>query len=245
MHQEQEWFSTWFDSPYYHILYGHRDEQEARDFLDRLIALPFFQQAHDVADVCCGKGRHAAYLHQRGFEVTGYDLSSASIHYCNSIAGAGMRFAVHDIREPLPHHGFDVVLNLFTSFGYFNIDQDHQVAFENMCHALNENGRFIIDFLNPEQIKKNLIGKEVVIKGGIRFEIERTIEHHRLIKKIGFTHEGKRFDFEENVALISLADFQRYLASCGMETELLFGNYELHPYDPSASPRMILIAKHT
>ena len=241
----KEWFSTWFDSPYYHILYGHRDEDEARNFLDRLTSLPFFKSAKRVADVCCGKGRHATYLHAKGFEVEGFDLSDASIQHCLSMAKPGMRFQVHDIREPFPSNGFDVVLNLFTSFGYFTNDQDHEKALTNMGQALQTEGRLVIDFLNPDHVKSHLVAHESVSKEGLQFIIHRAIEGNRLIKNIAFQHEGQQYDFEENVALISLNDFRRYLAACGMEIVELFGNYELHPYDSVTSPRMILIAQHT
>ncbi|MFM7768352.1 MAG: class I SAM-dependent methyltransferase [Bacteroidota bacterium] len=242
---QDEWFSTWFDSPYYHILYGHRDETDAQHFINQLTELPWFNSGSKVADVCCGKGRHSHYLHSKGFEVVGYDLSPASIQHCLETAKRGMTFRVHDMRTPYPDMSFDVVLNLFTSFGYFGTDKDNQNAITNMAAALKPSGRLVIDFLNPEWVTKQLVPHESIIKGGIQFEIARSINDGRLIKEIMFDAHGQQYRFEENVELISLEMFSKYLSQAGMSIEQVYGNYDLHPYNAEESTRMIIIAKHS
>src|SRR5688500_2509825 len=116
---EQEWFSTWFDSPYYHILYNNRDEQEAEQFMDKLLAYLHPKPHEKVLDLACGKGRHSVYLNQKGFDVTGIDLSEQSIAYARQFENERLHFAVHDMREVYQPETFDFILNLFTSFGYF------------------------------------------------------------------------------------------------------------------------------
>ena len=77
--EEKEWFSTWFDSPYYHILYAKRDEQEAADFIASLLQKLHLAPGSRVLDAACGKGRHAITLQQLGFSVDAFDLSPANI----------------------------------------------------------------------------------------------------------------------------------------------------------------------
>ncbi|MFB6258319.1 MAG: cyclopropane-fatty-acyl-phospholipid synthase family protein, partial [Flavobacteriales bacterium] len=72
--REKGWYETWFDSPYYHILYKDRDEEEAAFFVDRLMERLRAEKGDRILDLACGKGRHAVQLHRKGFDVTGVDL---------------------------------------------------------------------------------------------------------------------------------------------------------------------------
>ena len=83
----KEWFETWFDTRYYHTLYGHRDENEARQFIDALLS--FLKPSEDARflDVACGKGRHAKQINTSGFDLTGIDLSVNSIALANRASG--------------------------------------------------------------------------------------------------------------------------------------------------------------
>jgi 2-polyprenyl-3-methyl-5-hydroxy-6-metoxy-1,4-benzoquinol methylase len=76
---KKSWFSTWFDSPYYHILYEQRDEKEAASFIQALQQKLHIQPGMNVLDAACGKGRHAYNNHQMGYEVCAFDLSVESI----------------------------------------------------------------------------------------------------------------------------------------------------------------------
>ena len=71
----KEWFSSWFDSPYYHLLYASRDEQEAKHFIEALQAHLKIAAGAFVLDAACGKGRHAKMLQRHGMHVEGFDLS--------------------------------------------------------------------------------------------------------------------------------------------------------------------------
>ena len=82
MHKKQ-WFETWFDTEYYHILYKHRDENEADLFIDKLVRFLNIPVQSKVLDLACGKGRHAMVLHRYNLEVLGVDLSKNSIKEAN------------------------------------------------------------------------------------------------------------------------------------------------------------------
>ena len=114
------WYSDWFDSPYYHLLYRHRDEQEARLLIDSLLRYLKPQPCAAVLDLACGKGRHALYMNRQGLAVAGIDLSPASIAYARQLENKLLSFFVHDMRQVFRANAFDYVFNLFTSFGYFD-----------------------------------------------------------------------------------------------------------------------------
>ena len=123
--QEKEWFETWFDSPYYHILYKHRDHQEAKLFVDRLIKYLKPNSNSTILDLACGKGRHAMQLSEMDFQVTGLDLSKNSIDHAKQFEKDNLSFGVHDMRKIYKTDEFNYVFSLFTSFGYFNNVSDN------------------------------------------------------------------------------------------------------------------------
>ena len=132
-----KWFSTWFDSPYYHILYDERDENEASAFIKAIQQKLKTPKNTLVLDAACGQGRHAKTLHELGFKVDGFDLSPKNIEAANLYSTENLSFFVHDIRDPLPKSGvYEWVCNFFTSFGYFDVKSDNQAAFNSLSAAL-------------------------------------------------------------------------------------------------------------
>lgn len=237
--QSAEWFKEWFNSPYYHILYTHRDVHEATQLIDHLIDYLKPEVDSRMLDLACGRGRHSVYLHSKGFDVTGVDLSSESIRYAEDFEEDGLRFFVHDMRQLLSTNAYDYVFNLFTSFGYFDRDEENVRVVRNMSDALKSGGCLVIDFLNVEKLRFSGIKKEEKEIDGITFQIEREIREERVIKTIRFTDKGKEYNFEEKVMLLGAGEFERYFQACGLEILNVFGNYQLDPFMPESSDRLI------
>ena len=237
------WFASWFDSPYYHILYRHRDDSDAGVFISSLLDHLNLSKGSTIIDLGCGKGRHARIIAQQGYHVIGLDLSPESINHCNSLQIPNAEFHVHDMRNPFPASEVDAVFNLFTSFGYFDTDQEHQEVISNAAGALKTGGILVIDYLNSFQVESNLIAREQLLIDQIEFNIQRFKSSGRFIKQIEFSDRGANFRFEEKVAALCLDDFKRYLSNAGFQLEGVYGNYELHPFDEKVSSRLIIIAR--
>lgn len=238
-----DWFHSWFDSPYYHILYKERDAKEAELFLDNLLAHLKLQKEISILDIACGKGRHAIYLNKKGYDVTGIDLSKQSIEFCRQFENAALKFYVHDMRNNFRTNRFDVSLNLFTSFGYFENENDNLMALQSAADAVKKNGLVVLDFFNPGIIKLDIplfFSKTI---DGITFTIAKQIENGFIKKKIEFTDKGKNFIFTEKVQMISLEQFQNYFAKAGLTIVNTFGNYKLDEYNPKQSERLIFVAE--
>lgn len=236
------WYKDWFDSPYYHILYKNRDHEEAQLFLDHLIAYLQPDPQANILDLACGKGRHATYLHQKGFSCTGVDLSPANIQAAQENC-SDVRFAVHDIREVFEVSAFDFILNLFTSFGYFENDADHVQVMKAVSTMLKPQSTFVIDFMNAELMIKQLVPSESKEIEGIQFQIEKAVVDGRIIKTIQFAAEGKAHRYEERVSAFSRAKMHEMLDAGGLELTAEFGDYDLGAFDAEVSPRLILLAK--
>lgn len=241
MNKGTEWFVDWFNSPYYHILYKNRDDKEAESFLKNLSRNLEFRSDEKILDLACGKGRHSIYLNRKGFNVTGLDLSEESIKEASTHSNEKLKFFVHDMREVFPAK-FHFILNLFTSFGYFNhLDENLKVL--NACKQMMDwNGRLVIDFFNADLVKKQLPHKELKQIGGIDFHISKVLKDGVIEKSIDFNDMGKDFHFTEKVQALGVADFRKLFAESGFELINTFGDYKLNPYQPE-SPRLILVAK--
>ncbi|TAH43741.1 MAG: class I SAM-dependent methyltransferase [Bacteroidetes bacterium] len=240
---KKDWFETWFDSPYYHILYKERDETEAEIFLDKLISHIKLSQGSKILDVACGKGRHSLYLNKKGFDVTGYDLSEQSIKHNLKMENDTLHFYLHDMRELFRTNYFDLVLNLFSSFGYFDKAHDNFRCLQSHVAALKQGGLFIIDYFNTRKIidAGDMTYEKIV--DDISFHIEKKLTDERVIKEIKFTDNNINYTYEEHVALVGQAEFESYFKRLDLKLISTFGNYNLDKYDPSESDRMIFLTK--
>lgn len=237
-----EWFRTWFDSPYYHILYKNRDEKEAESFLLALLKKFPFSQDSFFLDLACGKGRHSRTLYKMGFRVLGLDLSPASIKEAQQNVSSGLSFDTHDMRLPYCENPtFDAVFNLFSSFGYFEDSKDDQKVLDSVDRQLKKSGILFLDFMNSQKAVDRLVEKETKEVEGITFEISRKIEDAHIIKNIRFQTQEGAFNFSERVKIITLQDFKTMVNNTSMHIEHCFGNYELETFDENISDRLILV----
>lgn len=240
---QKEWFDTWFDTPYYHILYSNRDETEAEVFLTNLMNHLGVKQGASILDLPCGKGRHTLFLAEKGYTLTGADLSSASISLAKSYAPKNVTFLVHDLRKPAWNESFDYVLNLFTSFGYFETEAEDRAAFTTLSRALKKGGFLVIDFMNVTRAVNLLKEEETKEIEGITFHLKRFVHDGYIHKEIRFEADNTPYFFTEKVKALSLEDFKGFFTFAGLTLVDVFGSYQLDAYNPIESDRLIMIAK--
>ena len=239
----RDWFETWFNSPYYDLLYKHRDETEAEEFLDNLLEFLDVSSKARILDLACGKGRFSFALAERGYDVIGLDLSEENIEEARREAEGLISFHVHDMREVFRDDYFDYVFNFFTSFGYFEEEEDHLKTLRTVHQELKSNGIFVIDFFNAHKVKEELIPEEKKEIRGMTFEIEREKKNGFIYKHIHLKQGNKEMHFTERVRAFHLDDFREMLKNTGFTIREVFGSYQLDPYEESDSKRLIIIAK--
>lgn len=236
------WYANWFNSPYYHVLYKTRNDDEAQDFIEHLIKKINIPLDAKILDLACGKGRHAIYLNKMGFDVSGIDISPTNIANASQHCNKRLQFEVHDMQMPYKENYFDYVLNLFTSFGYFENPAENISVLKNINRNLCDNGILLIDFMNVHTLTNTLVEEEHKNLDGISFQIKRFIENQYVVKKINITDQSKKCTYEERVQLLSLDDFEKYLNITGFKIVNLFGDYKMDNFSPQLSPRLILLA---
>lgn len=243
MGMNKEWFGEWFDSPYYHILYKNRDYAEARRFIDHLTNYLQPPKGARVMDLACGKGRHSIYLNEKGLDVTGLDLSAENIKAAKEHSNESLHFFEHDMRQVFAEKEFDYVFNLFTSFGYFDSQEEHLQAIQAVATALKPKGYFLLDFLNPYRVIHNLIPQETKRLDGIDFHINKGYVEGYILKDIEFRDGGKAYHFREKVKAIRHREFASWFEASGLELITCFGDYQLNAYERNSSDRMIFLTR--
>ena len=190
-----------------------------------------------------GRGRHAIQLNGLGYDVLGVDLSPESIAVANEFSNQRLRFETADMRDLSRKSYFDLILNLFTSFGYFLKEGDNIKVISSAAQALKPGGRLVLDYLNVKIVRNELPMKEEINRGGIHFFIDKQIKDGFITKDIQFNHENKDYHFKEYVKYLTLEDFQIYFHNNKLKMLNVYGDYQLSPFDKSKSERLILIAE--
>ncbi len=239
----QAWFDEWFDTPYYHLLYKQRDEAEAQHFIDNLVSILQIKVHQKILDVACGKGRHAIYLNQKGFEVVGIDLSGNNITHAQQFESPSLHFVRQDMREVYKPNHFDVVVNLFTSFGYFDEEAENMRTVQAIAAALKPNGLWVLDFFNTAKVIRQLVPYEIKRIQGIEFHIHKKVENQVIVKDIYFKDQDQEFHFQERVKAITHTDFEQYFEAAGLQIRHVFGNYHCHNFDEQHSDRMVFVVQ--
>lgn len=244
------WYRSWFGEEYLH-LYPHRDQEEA----DRAVALvlretsgnrlpPADEDALRALDLGCGAGRHLRALREAGIDAVGMDLSAPLLREARS-AAPGCHRVRGDMRHlPFAPGSFDLVTSFFTSFGYFDSDDEDRKVLTEVCRVLRPEGRVILDFLNAQRVRESLEPRDERWVGGKRVEqVRRLVDGGRRVeKRIRIRGEGVEEDFIERVRLYDAADLATLFDAVGLVVEARFGDYGGAPPSPTA-PREILLAR--
>ncbi len=243
--ENNPWFKDWFNSPYYHQLYFNRDEQEAATFIDALIDYLKPLPGASMLDVACGKGRHAYHLAQKGFDVTGIDLSEDSIKEALLQESENLHFYTHDMRLPFWINYFNYAFNFFTSFGYFATRREHDNSIRTIAQSVKPGGCFVMDYLNVHYAEDHLIHQFDKEIDGVNYFITKWFDETHFYKKITVEDEAlhEPLIYREKVAKFSLGDFTEMFAYQGLQIQEVFGDYTFGKYDVKKSPRLIMIAR--
>lgn len=236
------WYEEHFQTDYIKI-YQHRDS-EAGSELKNLLELIPWKNGQSVLDLCCGYGRHSRYLAQLGWRVTGVDLSAPllqeAIHLSLNMPIQYMRC---DMRKIPFYKEMDLVINMFTSFGYFDSDEENEKVIEGVSHSLKDGGYFIMDYLNPTFVEENLIPFSREEVGSVELIQYRKVEEGHIHKKITIKSGNDEKRYEEVIKLYHLEKMLSMLNAHGLVVQNILGDYDASRFNSRQSPRMIFICQ--
>lgn len=240
------WYEDWFNSENYLTVYRHRDESEAERLVELIVKHLNLNPSSSVLDMACGAGRHAISFAKRGFEVTAIDLSERLISEADKsaeAAGVKIKFILSDILKFNTKIQFNLVVNLFTSIGYFEEDHEDFEVIKKAYTSLTDSGYFVIDYFNKNYLVKNLLPTTVFSENGVKIIQNRSFERNRVIKKIRIVNEIGTKEYFESVRLYSNEEMLNYLKNAGFRVVSQFGDYFGNNYDSETSPRLIIFAE--
>ena len=233
------WFKHWFGSPYYGLLYGHHDEDEAQAWVSAILHRWELPRGGSILDMACGRGRHARWFAESGMKVTGIDIDAACIETARR-AVPSARFRVHDMLDPYGDGEFDAATCLFTSLGYTDEPADDQRAFANATLALRPGGRFVVEFMNTAAVLHDLVPEGSCERGRVRFDISRSLEAGSIVKRITVRDGGEVHLFQERVRALLPADLEALALNAGLVVEDRTDGPGTTPFDPAISSRFVL-----
>lgn len=237
--EEADWFEQWFGEDYLHI-YQHRDETEAEHAIELIASNLAGRGIAAVLDLGCGAGRHTKVMAERWWTL-GLDLSTALLKVARK-ESPDAPYVRADMRElPFADESFDLVVNLFTSFGYFEDDGEHARVLSRVCAATRHGGTFVIDFLNAGHVRRELVPYDERVENGITIEQTRTISPDDRFVEKRIRLRGRDKEYIERVRLLSEEDLEEMLTAAGFEVAKRFGDYNGASWSED-SPRTILFA---
>ncbi|MBN1475659.1 class I SAM-dependent methyltransferase [Candidatus Sumerlaeota bacterium] len=239
---DPRWYESAFDREYLDV-YAHRDEEDAERALTFLEGQGLLRPGARILDLCCGNGRHVAPLCREGHRVFGFDLSQDLLRDFQARTECPVPLVRGDMRHLSFRPAFDLVLSLFTSFGYFQRDGENWLVFDEVADALKPGGAFVFDFLNAPRVEAGLIPhSERELSDGLHVKESRRIEHGRVIKTVRLSREGAVMRvWVESVRLFTRVEIERAMRGAGLEPTGAFGDFAAAPHGDD-SPRLILVA---
>lgn len=239
---DDEWFETWFGEDYV-ALYPHRNEAEAERAVALIAGTLAERNVRRALDLACGSGRHSRFLGTRWW-TSGVDLSEVLLRIARR-ARTPASLVRADIRAlPYRSAAFDLVVNLFTSFGYFETDDEHQLVVRDLARVVAPGGTFVLDYLNAVEVQEQLVPFDQQMVGGRSVEQRREItrDGRFVVKHIVIPAEKR--EFIERVRLFQKPELVAMLEVAGFSIEATYGDYAGNPLT-DASPRVILFARRS
>jgi SAM-dependent methyltransferase len=242
----EEWFRNWFSSEEYLDVYQHRDDDDARKLLELIFRKTNLPRNSFILDAACGAGRHLLNLTKEGYNCIGFDLSMTLLKKAKEEAEL-KRIPINlfraDIRKVCLKAKFDLVMNLFTSFGYFLTDEENFRFCVSAFNMLKSKGVYVLDYLNADYVKENLLPESIREVGDKIITENRKIDKGRVVKEITIKSKDVVSTYHESVKLYPKDVLIKELLKIGFELDSVFGDYDGAEFNNETSSRLILIMK--
>jgi 2-polyprenyl-3-methyl-5-hydroxy-6-metoxy-1,4-benzoquinol methylase len=239
------WYEEWFNTKEYLEIYKNRDDVEAETLAELILSNIKIDSGAKILDMSAGAGRHAINFARRGYNVTAVDLSENLLKVAKenaSVYDFQIDFVHSDIRKFETSDKFDLVLNLFTSIGYFESDEENFELLRKAYNFLKPGGFFVLDYFNRKYLENNLVPNSVETINGILINQNRSIQGNRVIKEIVIRKNGDKKKYFESVRMFNFDELQTELKSIGFKMNSSFGDLDGKPFVLETSPRVIIIA---
>ena len=227
------------------VLFSQQRQLSAIAEVEKIEKLLEIEEQARILDLCCGSGRHSLELSQRGFDVIGVDRTTAYIDKARAEAekrGLDAEFLIGDMRAYCAPDSFDIVLNLFGSFGYFEDPEDDRRVVENAYASLRPGGRFLIETQGKEILARDFRERDWGKEGDLLILSEKKVSQNwgRIETRWIVIRGTERIEHRVSVRSYSAVELSSLLAACGFSEVRVFGSLDGTEYD-QASQRLVVV----
>jgi SAM-dependent methyltransferase len=243
---------SWYDQDdFWHtvesILFHQKRMANASSQVENIIKLLDIKQGAKILDLCCGIGRHSIEFSRQGFEVTGVDRTKTYLEKAASQAqseGLNIEFVNEDMRVFCQPDTFDLVVNLFTSFGYFESPEDDRKVVENVYASLKSGGKFLIDMQGKEITARDFRERDWnEVDGNIILEERKILDNWGKVENRWiFFKKETRIENKIVLRLYSAVELSSLLKQCGFSDVKVYGSLQGIEYDHKAR-RLVVVAQ--
>jgi SAM-dependent methyltransferase len=230
---DTQWYKIYFGEDYLQknepVLTPERTQREV-DGIVNLLALP---QASSILDLCCGHGRHAIPLAQRGYKVTGQDLSEVFLREAEKeaqVQDVHVHWLNGDMRNIPFEKEFDAVINIFTAFGYLEDQGEDQKVLQQVSKALKPGGLFLLETLHREGLMRNYAPQLIshypdglIVLEERRFDL---LTSSNEVKVTMLFSDGQRREYNHSLRVYTLTELAQMLAVAGLQVKAFYGGWD-------------------
>lgn len=246
---QNEWFA---DEEFWNRWFRPELEKREQEQIDKISSLLEIEKESDILDLGCGRGRHARELAARGHNVTGVDIDEKNIKIAREKAEADeevlqYNFIKDDMREFKKEKEFDIILSLFSSFGYFKEEKENEKVLKNAYESLRSGGKLLID----------VKGKEVIAgmfekRGWHELDDKYLLEKREIQDDWKYIHTKWTFispqekninEYKSTIRLYSAAELESKLKKIGFSQIEIYGSFEGDPYNEEAERTLVIAQK--
>jgi SAM-dependent methyltransferase len=233
-----DWWRTWF-GPGYLALYDDTLRERTPAEIDQLEALLLLRLPLRILDLPCGQGRHAIELARRGYEVTGVDLSPYLLGVAKvraEAAGVEVRWLEGDMRRPVAGETFGLVLNLFTSFGYFHDAGDDRLVVQAAASMLEPGGRFLLEVINGDRVMDHFVEREWFTVGQAAVMERRSLDRsarRMIVERTISRPAGEDVDVHA-LRLYGAREIESVFRASGFDQVEIYGDWDGGPVTPES-----------
>jgi len=215
--------------------------------VEQILALMKPPAGARILDLCCGPGRHSLELARHGYKVTGVDRTDAFLGEAGRRAkaeGLAVEFVRGDMRRFLRPDAFDGIINIFTSFAYFEDPDEDRGVLSNACRSLRPGGSFVVDTLAKEVVARNFKERDWNESDGtVVLEERKIVRDWTAVESRWVILQGQfRKEIRFTLRLYSAAELSAILRGVGFRDVQIYGDLSGTPYDQTAK-RLVAVAR--
>jgi SAM-dependent methyltransferase len=228
-------------------LFNQQRQSSTQEEVDKIQNLLHIEGQSKILDLCCGKGRHSLEFSRRAFDVIGVDRTAAYIEKARLEAeklNLTATFILDDMREYCVPKNFDIIINMFGSFGYFENPDDDRKVVTHMYTSLRAGGKFLIETAGKEILARNFQERGWNEEGDLLILSERKVSQNwSCIETHWIVIQGtKRVEHRVSVRSYSAVELSSLLFDCGFSKVQVYGNLDGSEYNHMAQ-RLVVVGQ--